>query len=51
MRLPALVIVTSTDEQYAMLSDSVKERFDHIETVEPLDEGMLSELVTKELNH
>ena len=49
MRLPALVIVTSTDEQYAMLSDSVKERFDHIETVEPLDEGMLSELVTKRI--
>lgn len=49
MRLPALVIVTSTDEQYDMLSDSVKERFDHIETVEPLDEGMLSELVTKRI--
>ena len=49
MRLPALVIVTSTDGQYGMLSDSVKERFDHIETIEPFDEGMLSELVTKRI--
>ena len=49
MRLPALVIVTSTNEQYDVLSDSVKERFDHIESLEPFNQEMLSELVTKRI--